>query len=193
MQETLLVAVSPSWYSLGMSEKHPKHGRWFQFRLRTLLIVVLVLSLPLSWFAVRLERARRQKEAVAAVRELDGEVIYEPKARAWQPLFAPLRSLLGRDFTDKVTHVLLQHTDATDDVLDHVKWLDSLFELCLFETQITDDGLGQLEGLTDLRHLDLRDTDVTAAAAKKLQEALPNCDIKYGAPRRATLPGRAPE
>ena len=59
-----------------MTNDHPNR-RWFQFRLRTLLIVVLVLSLPLSWFAVRMERARRQRAAVEAVSELGAIVYYD--------------------------------------------------------------------------------------------------------------------
>ncbi len=40
-----------------------KRRRWLQFRLRTLLIAILVLSLPLSWFAARMERALMGSEA----------------------------------------------------------------------------------------------------------------------------------
>lgn len=49
-----------------MTENAPKL-RWFQFRLRTLLVAVLVLSLPLSWFTVRMERRRRQQNVVATI------------------------------------------------------------------------------------------------------------------------------
>lgn len=51
--------------------------QWFQFRLRTLLIAILVLSLPLSWFAVRMERARRQREAIAAIRKAGALFAFE--------------------------------------------------------------------------------------------------------------------
>lgn len=46
--------------------------RWFQFRLRTLLVAILLLSLPLSWFGWRLEEARRQRKAVEAIRQMGG-------------------------------------------------------------------------------------------------------------------------
>ena len=55
-----------------MENERPKRRKWFQFRLRTLLIVVLVLSLPLSWFAWRMDRARRQWETLEEIERLGG-------------------------------------------------------------------------------------------------------------------------
>ena len=52
--------------------------RWYQYSLRTLLLFVFVCSLPCSWLAMRLERAKRQREAVAALCAIeDCEVCYE--------------------------------------------------------------------------------------------------------------------
>jgi hypothetical protein len=42
---------------------------------------------------------------------------------------------------------------------------------------VTDAGLKQLAGLKSLQWLNLRGTQVTAAGVKKLQEALPGCQI----------------
>jgi hypothetical protein len=55
-----------------MSEMAKPKRRWFQFGLRTLLIAFLVLSLPFSWFAVRMESTRKQREAVEAIRKAGG-------------------------------------------------------------------------------------------------------------------------
>jgi hypothetical protein len=38
--------------------------RWFQYSLRSLLLPMLLASIGMSWVAVRLQRARWQKEAV---------------------------------------------------------------------------------------------------------------------------------
>jgi hypothetical protein len=43
-------------------------GRWYQFRLRTLLLVRLVLGVLFGWIGSRLQRARENREAVAASR-----------------------------------------------------------------------------------------------------------------------------
>ena len=55
----------------------PKRLRWFQYSLRTLLLVVLLASIGMSWVAVRVQGARRQKAAVEAIKKLGGWVIYD--------------------------------------------------------------------------------------------------------------------
>jgi hypothetical protein len=62
-----------------MTTDSTKRRRWFQFRLRTLLIVVFMLSLPLSWFAVEMDRARRLRETREAVYSLGGRVLNDPE------------------------------------------------------------------------------------------------------------------
>ncbi len=51
--------------------------RWFQFSLRTLLLFVLLVSLSLSWFAVKRQQATRQEKAVEAIRKAGGNVAYD--------------------------------------------------------------------------------------------------------------------
>ena len=41
--------------------------RWFQFSLRALLLFVLLVSIGMSWLAVKLQRARQQRETVEEV------------------------------------------------------------------------------------------------------------------------------
>lgn len=44
----------------------PAQGRhWYQFRLQTLLLVIVLASLGLSWLAVKLEEARRHREWIS--------------------------------------------------------------------------------------------------------------------------------
>ena len=51
----------------------------------------------------------------------------------------------------------------------------------LQQDHVTIAGLEHLQGLTQLRelHLDLGHTPATDAAVKRLQKALPNCQITY--------------
>ena len=44
-------------------------------------------------------------------------------------------------------------------------------------TQVTDAGLEHLKGLTNLQLLWIAKTQVTDEGVKKLQQALPNCEI----------------
>ncbi len=45
----------------------PRKRRRFQYSVRTLLVVLLLASIGLSWLGVRLRRAERQREVVEAM------------------------------------------------------------------------------------------------------------------------------
>lgn len=51
--------------------------RRFQFGLRTLLSFVTLFAIVCSWFAVKLQQAKRQREAVEALLQLGGYVGYD--------------------------------------------------------------------------------------------------------------------
>ena len=65
--------------------------RWFQYRLRTLLIFVTLCALPCSWLGWKVRQAKREAEAAAAIEKSDAWVKWDadPMGPAW------LRSLLG--------------------------------------------------------------------------------------------------
>ncbi len=71
----------------------------------------------------------------------------------------------------------LEGSPVSDAHLVHLKELTSLRELGLAQTQVTDAGLQHLEVLTGLTGLSLSGTQVTDEGVKKLQRALPNCQI----------------
>lgn len=80
---------------------HPHRRRWFQFRLRTLLILMLVISCGLGWFAYHLELARNRERAVAECGAAGIYVYqYEPTAvgrvlRRWPALDNWVRTTFG--------------------------------------------------------------------------------------------------
>lgn len=167
----------------------PPKRRWFQFRLRTLLIAILLLSLPLSWFAVALQRARRQRQAVEAIRELGGFV--DQRERTSVPRW--IRESFPEDFFTEVVEVRLlanKHRNAmlkvlkavstdheieklpphvADPGVEHLKELTSLRKLTLRNTTATGTDLEHLAGLTNLQELDLRDTEITDAGLEHLK------------------------
>ena len=156
-----------------MNEQRPKR-RWPWFRLRTLLIAVLVLSLPLSWCAVRMEKARRQRDVVEMIERMGGYVGYDGRPI---PAFCPkvtgkrkptlLRGILGDDFFDTVVVVSFDNypsaslmpatrrVDLDDDDLRKVARLKHLQRIGLQGANVTDAGLEHLHGMTSLEHLDL--------------------------------------
>ena len=71
----------------------------------------------------------------------------------------------------------LQGTQVTDAGLTNLKGFADLKQLFLDRTSVTDAGLNVIKDLPGLRHLGLRGTRVTEDGVKKLQRALPNCEI----------------
>jgi hypothetical protein len=135
--------------------------RWFQFSLRTLLIVVTLLALPLCWLGLKVDEARQQQTAVVAIRKLGGFVAYDYQfdsqghdlPGATLPGPAWLHSLLGDDFFRNVYGVIL------------------------LDPSVKDADLEQLKALTQLRYVSVFGTNVTDVGVAKLQEALPDCKI----------------
>lgn len=86
---------------------------WLQFSLRTLLLVVLLASAGMSWMVVKVQQARRQRQAVEAIRALGGFVTYDyaidqaygHPVNAEAPGPGWLGSVLGADFFADVVRV----------------------------------------------------------------------------------------
>ena len=156
--------------------KPKRKRRWFQFSLRTLLVLVAVVAV---WLALLVNAATKQREAVAAIEALGGHVFYEHESNSPAELLGPewLRELVGEEYFVTIIVVGLNSTKVTDAGLEHLKGLTSLQRLYLDRTNVTDAGLEHLKGLTSLQMLYLSGSHVTDEGVKKLQKALPNCQI----------------
>ena len=149
-----------------MTNPNPTNRRKFRFSLRTLMAVMVLLSVALGWFGWKLREAERQRRAVEAIREAGGHVWYDydvdvigtadSSAPAW------LTKLLGEDFFSDVAIVNLSTEVVGDEMLhDHLKGLTKLESLSLVSTQVTDGGIAHLVGATHLRNLTVYDTPLT--------------------------------
>jgi hypothetical protein len=147
--------------------------RWYQYSLRTLLIFVTLCAFACSWFAVKMQQARKQREAVVAIRKLGGLTAYDYQETGYPYREPPgpiwLRRLLGDDFFANVAWVSFCHTQATDAGLEHLKGLTKLDHLYLTDTEVTGDGLANIAGLTRLQVLYLDGTRVTDAGLEHLK------------------------
>jgi hypothetical protein len=139
-----------------------------------LLVFLVAVSVPLGWFAMQLQKARKQREAVEEIVKLGGKVGYDyhrksnfgillglsipppqPNTPAW------LRKLLGDDFFCEVVRVSCQFTEFGDNDAIHLRGLTKLECLWLDLTHSTDRGLAHLRALTDLQTLSLVGTPIT--------------------------------
>lgn len=169
----------------------PLKRRWFQFRLRTLLIAILVLSLPLSWFAVRLERARRQREAVEQVAKRGGELRcyyldWDTQIRTTKVTPDWLQALLGED----LSHDFFQASTAYDanciecdlsgdEDFRSLPRLPTVRYACLRNCRVTDNMVEYLKDLPRLEYLELSGTQVTSEGFRRVQKEIPHCRVCF--------------
>jgi hypothetical protein len=161
--------------------------RWYQYSLRSLLLVMLLASLGMSWVATQREKARRQREAVEAILKLHGTVYYdyqldaagEPVQTASQRVPTWWRRLLGDDFFDRVVYVQVP-SDAALEPVEQLPDLQTLELGCNYA--ITDAGLERLRCLSRLDFLHLRGTQVTTAGAAKLADMPQLRSLELGNP-----------
>lgn len=158
--------------------------------LRTLLVLIFVISLWLGW---RVDKARRQQHAVAQVEKYNGYVRYDyeyadgkeipnaqPKAPKW------LRRNLGDDYFREVSRVIYVDQPLSDATLAPLTDLSAIEELCFLTrmhdglapvdppsglARLTESGLSRLEGLTRLRRLEFDDWELTGSKLRHLNHS----------------------
>ena len=149
----------------------------FQFGIRALLVLTLVVAILCSWLATEMKQARKQQAAAQAVMDAGGNVEYDylpsrigqvgsisqPPTPVW------LRALLGDDFFISVAAVDFSSVGVSDDELACIRGLNRLPKLVLTGTEVGDAGLQHLEGLTRLQALYLGRTNVSDAGLAHLK------------------------
>jgi hypothetical protein len=192
-----------------MADAESKYWRrWFQFRLRTLLVIVAAVSAALG---VVSSRANQQRRAVEQIKSAGGVVGYDfecdekfnRRADPTPPGPDWLRNLIGVDYF--ATPVYAEVHDGNDEALATLAELPNLRALELTDDlNITDAGLARLkdlsqleilyvdgcEKLTDASLQHLRKlkrlsalialgTRITPEGIKELKQAIPNLATDY--------------
>jgi hypothetical protein len=155
--------------------------RRFQFSVRSLLVLVVVVAVPCSRLAIAMEQAEGQRRAIEEIGKLGGGVwcdyeidaLDNPMQGAEPPAPKWLRNLLGDEFFANATTVsFLRMGDfsglvifggdrITDGGLVHLKALNQLKTLQLYSSKVTDAGLVILKDLPQLVSLDMKGDKIT--------------------------------
>ncbi len=152
--------------------------RWrFQFSIRSLLVLVVVVAIPCSWMSAEMESARQQREAAETLKKSGWIAQYDyqvqkpgnPPLGAVPPGPAWLQDSLGEDFFASAVKVTAFFSPPADIGPENVKGLRQLRELWLTGRKVTDVRLKHLAGLTQLQTLSLGGTQVTDAGLKYLK------------------------
>ena len=146
------------------AEKSQPKLRWFQYRLRSLFLLTLVVAIGMSWLTVTMRNQRQQKAAAEAIEKAGGVVTAEP---TW------LGKTLRDDSLVSVTKVGLSGESISETVLVHLERLRQLQRLFLGGALVTDAVLVHLQGLRQLQRLDLDSTKVTDAGLVHLARIEP--------------------
>jgi hypothetical protein len=152
--------------------------RWYQFRLRTLLIVVTISAVAAgTWRTIAdVLPYRRQQRTKALVEQLGGSY-QTAEASKWH------RRLFGDDLQNLVL-VNLADCDVPDRYIEAIADLPQLETLAVGCETFTDQHLGQLHRTASLRYLVLDSTSVSDEAVTALRTAQPNVEV-YFSERRA--------
>jgi internalin A len=175
-----------------------KKRRWYHLRLRTVLAFLLVgITFCGSCIAIGINNARRQKEAVEAIKKIGGEVIYDYEIfKDGETSYViddqDCPALLKSDFIANVVQVRSQKMDdiciahlkdlyrlecldinsslgVTDAGLHNLTKLKYLKKLNISRTHITNDGIEIINELSNLEWLDISYTQINGAGIAKLK------------------------
>ncbi|HEY2838609.1 MAG TPA: hypothetical protein VGJ26_05655 [Pirellulales bacterium] len=143
-----------------MADNSRPRRRWFQFRLRTLLVLIAVVALPLAWIARERRQSRYEAEVAETLQRRDFLDValagpYDSLERAardepqgWR------RDLARRVFGERIVVVWI--ANETFDDLTPLARLTSLKRFNVHGAPVVD--LAPLAGLHELTYLDLGST-----------------------------------
>ena len=137
-----------------MADNAKRKRRWFQYSLRTLLVLVTLFAVACSWYDYEMRKAAKRRAAIVKIEKLGGAVRYydasykytRGKPRQW---FSWLRNIHGDEHLGNAVSVRF-YDSLTDADLVHLGALVNLEELWFWEGPITDAGLVHLKGLTKI-------------------------------------------
>ena len=152
-----------------------RRRRWWQFGLRALLFVVLLVALGLLAVRAYLKPYWQQRQTVALVEKLGGTCQTTEDNRWWLRLAGS---------TQNITQVKIADCDDPEAYVAEIAALPAIELLAVGGAAFTDEHAQRLHRLRTLRGLILDCTSVSAEGLAALREALSGTEV-YVSQRRA--------
>lgn len=157
-----------------------------QFGIRSMLLLILLASLPTAWIAYDVNKSRARAAVERTWNSRGAHVNFAPDRRiVWLGYRADTASGIGDgDLTylkeaPDVEYLDLRDTAVTNAGLKKLHHLRQLQGVNLAGTRITDDGLRILEEMRQVRVLDVSRTNVTADGIQRFQLERQDCEIAH--------------
>ena len=164
-----------------MNEQPPKSKRrWLRFSLRSMLLLVVVIAIPIAW---KVNRARNQRVVVAELEKLNADLIYDYQIVATNGVrsydfYAPppgpkwLTALLGKEYFVEVRKVCADGAAVTNETLALIAKLPDIEQVELVnldsEPGITDDGLVHFSKMQSLQAIVLHSNRISGVGLEHL-------------------------
>ncbi len=140
--------------------------RWFQFRLRTLCLMFVLVSVALAIFGARFYRHYQREAAIRLLAKIGGVILPDRKNGFTRVYVA------GPQVTDPVLTELARHLQS----------FPELRELDLVNAPISDVGLREVGRLGQLEVLFVHECPVTDGGIRQLNQVIPGLVIHRTAP-----------
>jgi hypothetical protein len=163
-----------------MNDPTAKRGRrWLRFSLRSLLIAVAVLAVPLG---LEVNRARNQRAVLAELEQIEGSGFnYSSRLPEYLAFLSQWRHPDWlKDFLYDVSEV---GGVSSDDTMLIVAKLPNVNELSFEGIKFTDLGMERLGAMSSLRRLRLDNVQITDAGLQRLTALKNLVDLEIAAPR----------
>lgn len=136
--------------------------RWLRVSVRSLLLLLVAVAVPLAW---KVNRVRNQRIVAAEVKKLNGQLNYDwewksprqygPSGPNW------LKNLLGHDYFTDIVFVDLHDPEANDDTLASIASLPHLAGVQILSENVSDTGLLHLARAKHLTFLQIGSKKLT--------------------------------
>jgi hypothetical protein len=141
----------------------------WRFRLRTLLVLIALLTIPLAFVQFEFQKVKALRIAAAAILDMGGSialdnppVVYRYPSQCALPPDSSVPLMMPRDLMCLSMNIVdLSGTRATNDDLAHLPVFVSLEHLFLNDTRVTDAGLIHLRQFTELKELSIEHSQIT--------------------------------